>query len=374
MSSENLGVFAVGSIIYLRWSTNSAAGGAITRAADGSIRIYKNGGTTQRSSSAGITDTEDFDGITGAHQTAIDTSDDTDAGFYVAGANYGVMLAAATVDGQTVNTWLASFTLTNASDGATLPSVLTLELQAEVGYYLGWGRTTTDWSVAQTADVEACVKAGIRQFYDPPAVPIYGSHRWSFLRPVTTLSTVAADGDYDLPETFGSLDGVITYAEDEGVDRQEVVRLTGEARIRALRQESSTSGKPTLAAVRAKTATGLTWQRYELLLWPTPDAVYVLTYRYRILPSTIGGDAYPMGSGVHLETIIASCLAAAEDRINDARGIKYQYFMERLQASIAADLEQQPDSLGYNGNAGSRSVRWSRGNQCTVDGVLYDGA
>lgn len=372
--SEHLGNKAVGSTVYVRWSTNSAAGAAITRATDGSIRIYKDGSTTQRSSSAGITDTEDFDGVTGAHQTAIDTSDDTDAGFYAAGSSYAVMLVAATVDGQTVNTWLADFTLESAAEAAVLPSVLTLELQAEVAHYLGHGRTSSAWSTAATADIEACVKAGIRQFYDPPAVPIYGSHRWSFLRPVTTLSTVAADGDYDLPETFGSLDGVITYAEDEGVDRQEVVRLTGEARIRALRQESSTSGKPTLAAVRAKTATGLTWQRYELLLWPTPDAVYVLTYRYRILPSTIGGDAYPMGSGVHLETIIASCLAAAEDRINDARGIKYQYFMERLQASIAADLEQHPDSLGYNGNVKSGTVRWTHGDQCTVGGILYDGA
>jgi phage gp36-like protein len=109
--SEYLGSFAVGASVPVPWATNSAAGSSITRAVDGGVRIYKNGGTTQRTSSAGITDVEDFDGVTGVHRISIDTSDDTDPGFYVAGATYQVMLTGATIDGQTVNAWLAHFRL-----------------------------------------------------------------------------------------------------------------------------------------------------------------------------------------------------------------------------------------------------------------------
>lgn len=325
-------------------------------------------------------------------------------------------------------------------------SVAYADLQVEVAYYLGLGRTVpTD--AGQLDTIERCIRAGVRQFYNPPAVTASGPHAWSFLRPVTTLSVSApystgtieltlgsatvtltdgtwpswaASGElvvdgiaygvasrggdtsltldsawalastgaghayslersvYDLSDDFGSLDGDITYADDEGISADSVIRQVGEARIRALRQNSVVTGTPTMAAVRPKAATGTVGQRFEMLFWPTPDDSYVLSFRYRILPTALGGDtgehSYPLGSAVHAETLIASCLAAAEHRINDARGQEYQYFIERLQASIAADLEQQPDSLGYNGNVKSGTVRWTHGDQCTVGGILYDGA
>jgi hypothetical protein len=109
------GDIKAGATITLPWDTNSAAGASITRATDGSIRIYKGNSVTQRSSSAGITDTEDFDSITGTHMLTIDTSDDTDSGFYAAGNDYHVMLVAATIDGQTVNSWIGSFSIENRS-------------------------------------------------------------------------------------------------------------------------------------------------------------------------------------------------------------------------------------------------------------------
>ena len=109
----NLGDVATGVTIQVPWSTNAADGSSITRATDGSIRIYKDNGTTQRSSSSGITDNEDFDSITGVHLLNIDLSDNTDAGFYAASHNYHVMLVAATIDGKTVNSWLATFSIQN---------------------------------------------------------------------------------------------------------------------------------------------------------------------------------------------------------------------------------------------------------------------
>jgi hypothetical protein len=119
----NLGDVATGSTIQVPWSSNGADGASITRATDGSIRIYKDNSTTQRSSSAGITDNEDFDSITGVHLVNIDLSDNTDAGFYAAGHNYHVMLVAATIDGKTVNSWQWNGTNVATPDVAGYPKV-----------------------------------------------------------------------------------------------------------------------------------------------------------------------------------------------------------------------------------------------------------
>lgn len=111
--SSYLGDFASGATVQFLWGTNAADGSSITRATDGAIRVYKDASATQRSSSAGITDTEDFDSLTGIHLCAIDLSDNTDAGFYATGHNYTVVLAGATIDGKSVNSVLAYFSISN---------------------------------------------------------------------------------------------------------------------------------------------------------------------------------------------------------------------------------------------------------------------
>lgn len=106
-----LGDFSVGATVHFKWATNGANGASITRATNGSLRIYKGSSATQRTSSAGITDTEDFDGLTGVHHVSIDLSENTDAGFYAAGSEYQVVLEGATIDGQVVNAVLAHFSI-----------------------------------------------------------------------------------------------------------------------------------------------------------------------------------------------------------------------------------------------------------------------
>src|SRR5690242_14153725 len=103
------GDFVAGSVVRIFWQTFNSSGASVTRATDGSIRIYKDNSDTQRTSSAGITDTEDADSLTGVHRINIDTSDNTDSGFYAAGHDYFVVLQGATIDGQTVNAYLGSF-------------------------------------------------------------------------------------------------------------------------------------------------------------------------------------------------------------------------------------------------------------------------
>jgi hypothetical protein len=113
-----IGDYKAGSTVRYYWATNGSNGASITRATNGNIRVYKNTSTTQRTSSNGITDTEDFDSLTGLHVLAIDLSDNTDASFYAAGNDYFVVLEGAVIDGQTVNCPLFAFSIENRTPRA----------------------------------------------------------------------------------------------------------------------------------------------------------------------------------------------------------------------------------------------------------------
>lgn len=103
-----LGDFKEGTKIYFCWGTNSGTGASITRATNGTIKVYKDDNPTERT--AGITDTEDFDGLTGVHNCRIDLSTGV---FYAAGHDYSVVLVGATIDDQSVNAVLVTFSIKN---------------------------------------------------------------------------------------------------------------------------------------------------------------------------------------------------------------------------------------------------------------------
>jgi len=110
-----LGDFKKDSTLYFCWDTNDKDGASITRATDGTIKVYKDDGTTE--STAGITDSEDFDSLTGIHNCKIDLSADA---FYAKGHDYTVVLAGATIDSETVNAVLATFSIENRFAGSSV--------------------------------------------------------------------------------------------------------------------------------------------------------------------------------------------------------------------------------------------------------------
>lgn len=97
------------------FAASTGAPSAVTNFANTDILIYKDGGTTQRTSANGITVTTSFDGQTGLQMVVIDLSDNTDAGFYAAGHEYQVGVADVTIDGQTVRFWLGTFSIERAN-------------------------------------------------------------------------------------------------------------------------------------------------------------------------------------------------------------------------------------------------------------------
>lgn len=120
---------AGGTLYHLFDTFASSTGAPITMSgfAVGDILVYKNGSTTQRSSTAGFTllDTDgiDFDSITGIHGFSIDTSDNTDASFYTTGGWFHVVVSAVTVDSQTMSFVACAFRIVAAESSAGVSKV-----------------------------------------------------------------------------------------------------------------------------------------------------------------------------------------------------------------------------------------------------------
>jgi len=161
-----LGDFPTGQTIYIYFNTfdsnDPSASVTTTGLAVTDIEIYKDGSTTQRSSDAGYTllDTDgiDFDGITGIHGFSIDTSNNTDAGFFAAGSDYTVVVSSITVDAATINFIAASFSIDNR--GLLRPTTVqrTLDVTSTGAAGIDWGNVenaTTAVDLSGT-DIQLC--------------------------------------------------------------------------------------------------------------------------------------------------------------------------------------------------------------------------
>lgn len=91
------GDLAEDATLTFTFNTRTTAGAPITIGGTAAAEVYKDGGTTQIT--AGVTITEDLDGVTGFHLCTIDTSADA---AYVTGSDYAIKMSVGTVDGQSV--------------------------------------------------------------------------------------------------------------------------------------------------------------------------------------------------------------------------------------------------------------------------------
>ncbi|MBA7690482.1 hypothetical protein ES703_99010 [subsurface metagenome] len=157
------------------------------------------------------------------------------------------------------------------------------------------------------------------------------------------------DGNYDLPDDFGGLEGDMVYP--EGANKSNV-RIIGEGKIRSLRAGTTSRTDPQFAAIRPKVHTTTTvGQRFEIMFFPAPSVAGVLSYKMLVLPSLLVTTTitHPYGGAMHGETILASCLAVVESQEDERRGLKWQEFMDRLAASIQIDKRMiSADHFGYN--------------------------
>lgn len=232
-----------------------------------------------------------------------------------------------------------------------------VEIRGRVGHLLGYGSDSADWTSDQTTQLGQIVNDGVARFYNPP--PVDGAaHRWSFLAPTYTFDTAASDAEYDLPDDYGEISGPIHYDNVEKLNN--TVEFTSPERIQFLRNQSLTTGTPQWAAVRPKAQTAGTYQIWELLLWPTPNAILTVHLSYfRQVNLLSTANPYPWGGAVHSQTVLAACMAQAELYMDDATGNWEQRFQQQLLASVMQDRRAHgPATLGYNGTRMWRHGTW----------------
>jgi len=296
------------------------------------------------------------------------------------------------------------------------------DLRIAIAHFLGFGIDADKWTENQVAIIAMILKRGLRQFYNPPRIyENEAPYEWRFLKPTTSLDTIASystgtiaiangattvtlttgtwpswvathgvlvvdsieyaistrtddnnielsaawgedtetaaeytlkhNGNYDLPDDFGGIEGKMTY---NSIENKPDIKIVGEGDIRSMRRGTTTRSYPCNAAIRPKAhETTTVGQRFEIMFFPIPNDAYTLTYRKLILPSALVETTliYPYGGAMHAETIEASCLAIAELQEDETKGPKWEYFVSRLTASIAIDKSAyQAQYLGYNGD------------------------
>lgn len=230
---------------------------------------------------------------------------------------------------------------------STLNLTLT-DLQAGVAEYLGFSRDSTKWDDDKKAQIAAAIASGLRQFYFAPLLPNQMTpHEWSFLKPTFTLGVRDGVADYDLPDNFASLAGEITLVQNTQNNGYQIREVAPE-RIYLFRQNPDSPAVPRYAAIQTKVPAGASTPRYEMMFWPTPDSTYDVVFRYSMIPDSVSTSAPFAACGVqHAETLLASCVAAAEMMYVDGqmdRNVRYQ---QLLATSVARDAAASaPDFIG----------------------------
>lgn len=294
-------------------------------------------------------------------------------------------------------------------------SITLSDIQQDVSYRLGYGRTYSALSSNDSDHVDDVIERGLRMFYFHPIRPVIpdllSSHRWSFFEPWTTIVlwstvtgtvsgtpsysspsstvtataakfystmvgqtltfdtsgtdytidgytsstvisvtgdasgetsgdtfTITASGDYRLPDDFGGVASDMVFDQALGWGP---LKWTSPEVVEQERNARTTTGKPSIAAVKPVSTDGSGGQRWNLMVFYTPDQAYTMNYAYSVLPDApiASTNEYLYGGAKFGEAIMAACRAACEMETTDRQGGHWAYFVAMLQAAINEDRE-----------------------------------
>lgn len=174
-----------------------------------------------------------------------------------------------------------------------------------------------------------------------------------------TPSTFSIDniGNFTLPRDFGGqYVGSITY--EANTNRGMPVDWADEVTIRKWRENiTSETGVPFWAAVRIMGKTATPRRRWELMLYPNPDELFVMEFPYHLhFDKLVELDEVPPAPFGHDEAIKAACRAMAEKEVDEVPGVEWQYYRQAaLPGSYRVDAQSAPKKLGYFYNPSSDS-------------------
>jgi hypothetical protein len=235
------------------------------------------------------------------------------------------------------------------------------DFEVEVATNLGWGRgednDDTAWTDVQKAQLRGFVSSGYSLFLNTPELVdakgnVFhpGNYKWSFLRPVVSLTLQSGKQALDLPDDYEGLEGNVCVA--DGASIYSPLQWRGLPAMEALyaTSDSAPTGAPQFFCERWKKTDGSAGQKAELFVYPEADQAYTLRVQYYLTPDALSDThPYAYGGALHSQTIKYACLAAAElDLDGDPMGPMRQEFLRRLKTSIMADLNSKPAALGKN--------------------------
>lgn len=217
------------------------------------------------------------------------------------------------------------------------------------GVVTGTGTTFPSWAAqgeftAEGTDSDAGVTFTVSSrdsdtqlTLDDTSVTITAGSSYELIRPT-----------YDLPDNWAGWAGPLTFRPGD-FHWYRTLKQTTWDRVRSKRQWEVTQYYPEAFAVRPKPFVSATGQRYEMIIYPTPDEVYRLEGMYSINPDKLDAtDIYHIGGMRISECLLMSCMDKADEYLNDNVGGPYhQRFLEQLGPAIDADVRMTTaDSLG----------------------------
>lgn len=268
-----------------------------------------------------------------------------------------------------------------------MESTLTLTrsaIEGKVGLYLGWGAGADSgdrtWTDRQAREIKDCVESGLRRFYYPsPAYTGGMSIVWGFLHPFATMQLVQGQRTILLPGNFGGVDESQIFVTDNSARLFMPIRIEGPGVLENLyAMNPAYSGRPQVCAIEPlKGITHDRGQQFQLRVFPEPDTGYTLRFQYYFLPNYPDGtEAFAYGGAEHVETILESCLAVAEERRDDRPGVHLEAFKRQLLASMAMDRKKKPQRIGQNLDHSDDYQygynRYDYARTVTINGIAYD--
>lgn len=210
-------------------------------------------------------------------------------------------------------------------------------------------------------DAKEIVNDAYRRFLD--------AREWSFLKREYQLITSNNTFIYQLPEDFATLIGTINYGADENYPPLEQRSIN---QIRKEKADNDWTSYPELFAIKSSHSKEF-GQRWELILYPTPDAAYPLWFFYKIEPLKLEEDSdIPVGGSEFSGALRQLCLAEAESNRDEQAGIQEQKASIMLADAMRKDMIKAPHNLGYFG-VDTLSARDIARGSILNRSVLFDG-
>lgn len=152
-------------------------------------------------------------------------------------------------------------------------------------------------------------------------------------------------GYQDLPDDLARVIGDFYYASVQY--RSSIVKVSG-PQIRAALSRTTDEAPPRMCTIRYKSQEATDAQRQEVVWFPKPSAVFTLEYEYEAYAGklTTTANPYPLGGMRYSELVTESCLAIAEQRANDEKGLHTDAFYRLLKSGIAHDRKNDGTFYG----------------------------